>query len=99
MAEFAAHTYPVGGLYTHGGDIETHYDNQPRDLIVCWDQDDREWHLTACPEHDETCWVPFETDGPTPDGRHCDWNGQLQEFGPVWDGLQEPAREPDWAWV
>lgn len=99
MAEFAAHTYLVGGLFTHGGDYDTDYDDQPSGLKVCWDNENGEWREIACTEHGEPCWVPFVDGERQADGRCCDWHGLLKEFGPVWDGVRSPARELEWAWV
>lgn len=98
MAEFAAHRYPVGGLYTHGGDRETHYDDMPRDLVTIWDRDDDQWQRVDT--EDGQYWYPVDANGqPVDDGLELDWHGLLDQFGPVWDGLLEPASEPDWAWV
>lgn len=97
MAHFFATQYAVGGLYTHGGDLETHYDDQPAGLTRVLDQNDDEWRETRC-EGDLVCWVPYLADEPMSEGRHCSWVELLDEFGPLWDGVADnPPRCDDWA--
>lgn len=99
MAEFAAHTYYVGGAWTHGGEPETHHDDMPRDLVTCWDIAEDNQYQRLDDEHGQR-WYPVDHNGePVTGDGGFGWTELLDEVGPVWDGLQEPAREPDWAWV
>jgi hypothetical protein len=95
MTVFYAKTYTVGGLYTHGGDRETHHDPMPEDLTRVWEiepflpADTRPWERDA-----DGFWsMPDE-----PDSQVLDWVELLDGFGPVTDdegdagmGLEELA--------
>lgn len=84
MTIYAAHRYLVGGLYTHGGDIEWEIDEQPASLVRAWTEDDGTWAEFV--DEDGPFWTPIDDNGqPLSDGIELTWAEFLQEFGPVYD--------------
>jgi hypothetical protein len=91
MTVFSAHQYLVGGLVTHGGDIEWHIDEQPAGLTRVWDAEGEAWgeFTDSIGVH----WTPVDSDGwPIPDHREVTWAELLQEWGPATD--EAPTAEP-----
>lgn len=79
MAEYRSEPYLVGGLFTHGGDIERHYDYPPLGTNKAWDRGEKPW--VRNPLTDE--WMPVGATANDP--RTCDWEGFLDEHGPAYD--------------
>ncbi len=84
MGVYAAHKYPVGGLWTHGGDIEVHADEQPTDLRRVWTEDDGAWGEFT--DKHGTYWTPIDGNGdPQAGDVEVTWVVLLLDFGPVYD--------------
>lgn len=89
MTVFYAESYTVGGLYTHGGDIETHYSEMPAELR-------RVWEIEPYPPGDTTPWVRDDSDlwtveGQADEGLALEWTELLDEFGPLSDDVDDAA--------
>lgn len=83
MTVYQSETHPVGGLHTHGGDIERHTDPEPDGLVQVWEveagnhwcrYDDGLWRAVGEGDSVELTWTELVTDfGPvTDDEEACD---------------------------
>lgn len=83
MAVYSKTTYTVGGQYTHGGDIETHYDPMPEGL-------NRVWEIEPYDPNDTTPWVRdadgiWTLEGRADESQALEWEDLLDGFSPVTD--------------
>lgn len=89
MTVFYAERYLVGGLETHGGDLETHYDPMPADLVRVWEVDPADpWDTTPWVRGADGIWT---VEGEGPDGLALPWEELLEEFAPVSDDEADAA--------
>lgn len=80
MTTYEATPYLAGGLETHGGDWETHYDDIPAGLGHVWDDEGNRWV-----QYEEDGKVLYTPSPRGPEGRVCTGDELLEEFGPVTD--------------
>jgi len=89
MTVYYAERYTVGGLYTHGGDEETHHDPMPANLTKVWEIDPAD-------PNDTTPWVRdadnlWTVQGEGDEGFALSWIELLDEFGPLTDDERDAA--------
>jgi hypothetical protein len=86
---YYATPYAVGGLHTHGGDLETHYDPMPEGLTKVWEIDPADPNdTTPWVRGDDDVWT-VESEGD--EGLALSWIELLDDFGPLTDDETDAA--------